>query len=389
MVRLSFKNTFISCEDLGDVEGDAACRGARGVRSRSVGCESPSRELDQRPRSPSPVPEQMERLNRLLHSDIPTEGGPDALRELLGNLTCGLGAPRAASVRAPQAATESNADPELEELRRLRLRLQAACEARPALRAPSGSPRAEEPLKMHTVWSSGSVSTMASDNAATTSPDRPRSTSVEGLEHGRSPASRVEFGMAIEETSARPVAGHSGLEPSGRCEHQPRYRHPQVPRPLNLAAEYGSANHDGPPTTLMIRNVPNLYTQRELVAELGELGLTGTFDFLYAPLDKGTLSNVGYAFVNFVNPEWASRCATVLHQHRFRRHRKVSGRTASVSVAHIQGLEKNLAHYEHTAVNSTKLKQHRPVVLANIAPKTECAACPRVEWGDYQFDNRA
>lgn len=38
-----------------------------------------------------------------------------------------------------------------------------------------------------------------------------------------------------------------------------------------------------------------------------------------------------------------------------------------MSAAHLQGLEANLAHYEKTAVNTAKMKQRRPVVLANIS----------------------
>jgi len=117
----------------------------------------------------------------------------------------------------------------------------------------------------------------------------------------------------------------------------------------------------------MIRNIPNRYTQRELIAELEDLGFAGTFDFLYIPLDKGTMSNVGYAFVNFIEPIHAEKCMQVFQNYRFKRHRKISGKIAAISVAHIQGLEANLAHYENAAVNTAKLKQRRPVVMANIS----------------------
>lgn len=90
------------------------------------------------------------------------------------------------------------------------------------------------------------------------------------------------------------------------------------------------------------------------------------------PLDKGTMSNVGYAFVNFVDPANAQKCIEVFKEYHFKRHRKISGKMAAVSVAHIQGLEANLAHYENAAVNTAKLKQHRPVVMANISQQLVC-----------------
>lgn len=145
------------------------------------------------------------------------------------------------------------------------------------------------------------------------------------------------------------------------------YRHGRVPKNFDLAEEYRTAAQERPATTLMIRNIPNRYTQRELILELEALGFAGTFDFLYAPLDKGTMSNVGYAFVNFIDHTWAAKCMESFHGYRFKRHRKASGKIAAVSIAHIQGLEANLAHYKNAAVNTAKLKQRRPLVMANIS----------------------
>lgn len=144
------------------------------------------------------------------------------------------------------------------------------------------------------------------------------------------------------------------------------YRHGHVPKNLNLEEEYKHAHHNMPPTTLMIRNIPNRYTQKELIAELDDLGFGGTFNFLYLPLDKGTMANVGYAFVNFLEHTWAERCMASFQGYCFRRHRRHSRKVAAVSVAHIQGLEANLMHYETAAVNTAKLKQRRPLVVAGM-----------------------
>ena len=144
------------------------------------------------------------------------------------------------------------------------------------------------------------------------------------------------------------------------------YHHSRVPRNVNFQEECES-HPTQEITTLMIRNIPNRYTQQELIAELADLGFAGTFNFLYIPLDKGTMSNVGYAFVNFVTKELASKCIETFQGYRFKRHRKTSGKVAAISAAHLQGLEANLAHYEKSAVNTAKLKNRRPVVMANIS----------------------
>merc|ERR1719343_462750 len=119
---------------------------------------------------------------------------------------------------------------------------------------------------------------------------------------------------------------------------------------------------------MMIRNIPNRYTQRELIEELEALGYAGTFDFLYAPIDFGTMGNVGYAFVNFVCPEFATRCYRELDGYTFRRHqRKSREKVATVSVAHLQGLQANLQHYEKAAVTGrARSKRCGPVVLTML-----------------------
>lgn len=151
---------------------------------------------------------------------------------------------------------------------------------------------------------------------------------------------------------------------------QKEYRHSLVPKNVNLEATQPG---DQEITTLMIRNIPNRYSQRDLIAELEDMGFGGKFNFLYIPLDKGTMANVGYAFVNFIDKEWAARCMEAFQEHRFKRHRKTSGKIASVSAAHLQGLEANLAHYERAVVNTAKLKQRRPVVIANISSSLAAA----------------
>jgi len=144
-----------------------------------------------------------------------------------------------------------------------------------------------------------------------------------------------------------------------------------VPKHLDLEEEYKNSHQNQPPTTLMIRHIPNRYTQRQLITELEDLGFAGSFNFLYLPLDKGTLANVGYAFVNFLEPSWADRCVAVFQDYSFRCHRRHTRKVAAVSVAHIQGLEANLAHYESAAVNTATLKQRRPLVVANISDNVD------------------
>lgn len=143
------------------------------------------------------------------------------------------------------------------------------------------------------------------------------------------------------------------------------YCHKLVPRRVDMRSQSKSSFDVDPssyPTTLMIRNVPNCYTQLDLLAELNELGFGGSFDFMYLPLDKSSKASVGYAFVNFTSPLWAASFAADSQGHRFCRHGK--NKEVIVSVAHLQGLAANLAHYEKSAVKSAKVALQRPLVLA-------------------------
>jgi len=129
--------------------------------------------------------------------------------------------------------------------------------------------------------------------------------------------------------------------------------HSEVPKRWNLEA--WSKQHtvdDASVTTLMIRNVPNRYDRVMLMQELDELGFRGAYDFLYLPIDNATHWNVGYAFVNFDLPEDAKRCMSKMQGHQFKRCRQ--RRVAQISIAHIQGLENNLAHCSGTTLFSVK-----------------------------------
>lgn len=149
------------------------------------------------------------------------------------------------------------------------------------------------------------------------------------------------------------------------------FTYDRVPKVLNLAEEL-MKTAEALPTTMMLRNLPNRYKQQELIEELELLGFAGTFDFFYAPIDFGTMGNVGYAFINFISPDQAKRFQNEVDGYSFKKHQqKKRNKTAMVSVAHLQGLDANLRHYEKAAVTGrARSRRCGPVVMPRLLSST-------------------
>eukprot|EP00746_Dinoflagellata_sp_MGD_P147492 gnl/MRDRNA2_/MRDRNA2_79826_c0_seq2.p1 gnl/MRDRNA2_/MRDRNA2_79826_c0~~gnl/MRDRNA2_/MRDRNA2_79826_c0_seq2.p1 ORF type:complete len:255 (-),score=53.27 gnl/MRDRNA2_/MRDRNA2_79826_c0_seq2:131-895(-) len=138
-----------------------------------------------------------------------------------------------------------------------------------------------------------------------------------------------------------------------------------VPKAVDLSNTGQQSTMDKSVTTLMLRNIPSNYKQTVLLEEIDKLGFAGTYDFFYLPMDVRNRSNVGYAFINFLDPESAARCCSTLSGYKFKRYR--SKKICAVSPAHLQGFEKNVAHFEHRAIMKAHDDQYRPVVLRGCA----------------------
>lgn len=173
------------------------------------------------------------------------------------------------------------------------------------------------------------------------------------------------------------------------------YHSKSVPKSQDLQAyATDSAARGIPVTTLMLRNIPNKYTQNSLMQEITKLGFEGSFDFFYLPMDIHNRSNVGYAFINFVTSEEAERFRVIFAGREFERFhcRKVGG----VCDAHLQGLDANIRHFQHRAVTVARNDQYRPLVFrgqerikfedaeAEVLPRTmqsfaSCSTCDSLE----------
>eukprot|EP00929_Paragymnodinium_shiwhaense_P076863 TRINITY_DN39575_c0_g1_i5.p1 TRINITY_DN39575_c0_g1~~TRINITY_DN39575_c0_g1_i5.p1 ORF type:complete len:659 (+),score=96.45 TRINITY_DN39575_c0_g1_i5:207-2183(+) len=164
-------------------------------------------------------------------------------------------------------------------------------------------------------------------------PDDPRLGSLPG-------AAQANYGVS---TSAGPQQGLEGSSRAARSNATQSSRNSQAGNASHRWPEALAPPEWGNATTVMMRHLPNKYTQSLLHEELGQDGFKGCYDFLYLPIDAETAANKGYAFINFVSSEEAWRFKLTYEGCRMKRFN--SSKTVAVSPAVLQGFEANYVHY--------------------------------------------
>jgi len=103
-------------------------------------------------------------------------------------------------------------------------------------------------------------------------------------------------------------------------------------------------------TTLMLRNLPNLYTRDMLVEMLNREGFAQQFCFVYLPIDFKTHAGLGYAFVDLTTGAEANRM--LQHFEGFSRWTMRSEKICSVSWSHPeqQGCNAHVQRYRNSPV---------------------------------------
>mmetsp|Transcript_46082 Transcript_46082/g.107749 ORF Transcript_46082/g.107749 Transcript_46082/m.107749 type:complete len:293 (-) Transcript_46082:63-941(-) len=147
-----------------------------------------------------------------------------------------------------------------------------------------------------------------------------------------------------------------GRKPGFKKEFKP-YHATSVPKDTDLSANVT----DEPPTTAMLRNIPSKFTQGSLLEEIDDEGFAGLYDFFYLPMDVRNKTNVGYAFVNFLQPDDMTRFSKHFEGYKFKNNN--SQKIATVSPAHVQGLKRNVQQLSKKAVLHFNKGQYKPVVF--------------------------
>lgn len=117
-------------------------------------------------------------------------------------------------------------------------------------------------------------------------------------------------------------------------------------------------------TTLMIKNIPNKYTSKMLMAAIDERH-PGTYDFIYLPIDFKNKCNVGYAFINMKDPSLIVPFYQAFNGKKWEKFN--SEKVASLAYARIQGIAALIAHFQNSSLMNED-KRCRPILFNTDGP---------------------
>ena len=138
-----------------------------------------------------------------------------------------------------------------------------------------------------------------------------------------------------------------------------------TPEPFDEAEDPLACRHPGcqstpavpPPTTIMLRNLPNKFDAVSILRLIDAQGFSGTYDFAYIPIDFRNRCNVGYGFINFRSHAIAEKFGRAIRGFQFPAVN--SQKVCDVCWANVQGLEQNVEHYR----NSPIIEKYRPFLF--------------------------
>ena len=130
-------------------------------------------------------------------------------------------------------------------------------------------------------------------------------------------------------------------------------------------------------TTLMIKNIPNKYTISSFLDEINEF-FKNTYDIFYLPIDYINKCNLGFAFINFVEPFHIILFYEMFRGKKWKKFN--SDKICELLFAKFQGRKQLISHFEKGKVLSFESEDKRPLILP--APKI----LPKINFPLYYLD---
>ena len=130
-------------------------------------------------------------------------------------------------------------------------------------------------------------------------------------------------------------------------------------------------------TTLMIKNIPNKYTISSFLDEINTY-FKFTYDIFYLPIDYVNKCNLGFAFINFVEPFHIILFYELYNGKKWKKFN--SEKICELLYAKYQGKKELIGHFEKGKVLSFENEEKRPLILATPNP------LPKINLPYYFFD---
>lgn len=113
-----------------------------------------------------------------------------------------------------------------------------------------------------------------------------------------------------------------------------------------------------------VRNIPNKYNQQMLLDEVN-VHHEGTYDFFYLPIDFKNRCNVGYCFINFLEPRFIAPFMRTFNGQRWKNFN--SEKVCAISFARIQGKQAMIARFQNSSLLE-KDDEYRPLLFHSSGP---------------------
>lgn len=117
-------------------------------------------------------------------------------------------------------------------------------------------------------------------------------------------------------------------------------------------------------TTLMLKNIPNKYTSKMLLTTIDE-NHRGTYDFIYLPIDFKNKCNMGYAFINMIDPQQIVPFYKAFNGKKWEKFN--SEKVALLAYARIQGRQALIGHFQNSSLMNED-KRCRPILFHTDGP---------------------
>jgi len=114
--------------------------------------------------------------------------------------------------------------------------------------------------------------------------------------------------------------------------------------------------------SFILRNIPNKYTQSELLEDLSEFA--ASIDFLYLPIDFKNSCNLGYAFINFADGPVADQFLEKYQNGHLARYPR-SPKVLTVEHSRVQGNRANTKRFRNSSVMGVLAQEAKPMLFKN------------------------